>query len=129
MLNKKKMTSSIKFLAPDVSSVLIIISPNNVREKKNRNMLNASYAMITIQQTTKDAPSTKSYRRKPSHPYEPSRTETTRMCYSTHKSDLVFPTLLLSHLNPTNMKLAPHKSISYKQVSTNRNCQPVTYKN
>jgi len=62
-----------KLIAPDVSSVLAVISPNNVQEKKSQKMSNAFCVMVITQPATKDAPSTKTYKREPSHPYEAKR--------------------------------------------------------
>jgi len=62
-----------KLIAPDVSSVLAVISANNVQEKKSQKMSNAFCVMVITQPATKDAPSTKTYKREPSHPYEAKR--------------------------------------------------------
>jgi hypothetical protein len=53
--------------APDVSNAPAVISPGNVQEKKNQKMSNVSTVMVTTQPTTKDAQSTKTYRRETSH--------------------------------------------------------------
>jgi hypothetical protein len=58
-----------------VSSALVVISPSNAQEKKNQKMSNAFSMMVTIQPTTKDAPSTKTYKRELSHPHETNWTE------------------------------------------------------
>ena len=90
-------------------------------------MLNAFSAMVTIQSTVKDAPSTKTYNREPSHLHETNRTEKVRKSYRTHKSNQTSPMLLLLNLN-INMRLLLHKPISKQRISSNRNCQEVTYK-
>ena len=118
----------IVIIAPDLSSAPEDISPSNARENKNQNMLNAFSAMVTIRPTTKDAPSTKTYKREPSHPYETNRTEKIRKSYRTHKSNKTSPMLLLLNVN-INMRLLLHKPNSQQHISSNRSCQQVTYKN
>jgi hypothetical protein len=109
-----------------VSSALAVISRSNAREKKNKKMSNAFSAMVTIQPTKKDAPSTKTYKREPSHLYETNRTAKNRNSNRKHKSNQASPTLLLLHLNKINMRLPLRKSISKQHTSSNRNCQQVT---
>jgi len=97
--------------------------------KKNQKMSNAFSAMVIIQPTTKDTPSTKTYKREPSRPYETNRTEEIRKAYRAHKSHQTASMLLLLNLNNINMRLLLDKPTSKQYISSNRNCRQVTYKN
>jgi hypothetical protein len=57
--------------------------------------------MVTIQQITKDAPSTKTCKREPSHPYEVNRTEKNQkvLPQTQIKPDISYATALKSQQN------------------------------
>jgi hypothetical protein len=84
--------------------------------------------VVTIQPTTKNAPSIKFYKREPSHRYDTNRTKNTRKSYRKHKSNQTSPMLLLLNLNKINTRLILHKPTSKQYISSNRNCRQVTYK-
>jgi hypothetical protein len=95
-----------------VSNALETTLPNNVHEKKSQKLLNVFSVMATIQPTTKAALSTKTYKKKPSHPYETNRQTTIGTFYRKQKSNQTSPMPLLSNLNKVKTRLFLHKPTS-----------------
>ena len=66
-------TQAYCYRSPVASNVPAVSSPSNVQEKKNLKTSKVSSVMVTTQPTIKDALSTKTCRKEPSHLYEANR--------------------------------------------------------
>jgi len=118
-------------IAPDVSNALAVISTSKVQEKKNQKMSNVFSVMVTTQPTTKDALSTKTYRREPSHRYAANKKKEkkNRNFYRRNKPNRTSLMLLPSNLSTINPRLLARKPNNNQHSSSSCNCHQVTNKN
>jgi hypothetical protein len=110
-------------------NALAVISPGNVQEKKNQTMSDVFSVTVTTQPTTRDAVSTKTYRREPSRRYEANKKKKTRKSYRKHTPYPTSLMLLLLNLNTINSSLLTRKLNTKQHTSSSYNCHQVTYKN